>query len=128
MAGKLVLLVEPDQVLGDIYAKALRAKGYRVVHVTGAQDAVMAADDSCPDIVICELQLVGHSGIEFLYEFRSYTDWQSVPVIVLTSVPPIEFNGSRNGLKDQLGVDSFLYKPATSVTQLLRTIDEKVSK
>ena len=31
-----------------------------------------------PAIVMLELQLVEHSGIEFLYEFRSYPEWQRV--------------------------------------------------
>lgn len=127
MSGKLVLLVEPDVVLGEIYAKALKSRAYIVKHVTGAQEAVIAADDSRPDLVICELQLVGHSGIEFLYEFRSYSDWQDIPVIVLSSVPPLEFNGSRNGLKEQLGVDIYLYKPSTSITEMLRVVDEIIN-
>ena len=124
MAGKLVLLVEPDEVLAKIYAQALCSKKYEVIHVTGAQAAVIAADDNRPDLVICELQLIGHSGIEFLYEFRSYADWQKVPVIVLTSVPPTEFSGSRDGLKEQLGVGNYLYKPATSLAQMLRIVEE----
>lgn len=127
MAGKIVLIVEPDNVLGDIYKKALESRGYLVKHVVGAQDAVIAADDNCPDLVLCELQLVGHSGIEFLYEFRSYPDWQDVPVIVLSSVPPLEFNSSRNGLREQLGVGTYLYKPSTSIAQLLRVVEEAIN-
>lgn len=128
MSKKLVLLIEPDTILGEIYEKAFTVKGYEVKHVFGAQDAVIAADDKNPDIVLCELQLVGHSGIEFLYEFRSYTDWQMVPVIVLSTVPPIEFSGSQNGLKEQLGIDAYLYKPTTTLAQILRTIDDTLSK
>lgn len=127
MSDKRVLLVEPDVVLGEIFAKALEAKGYVVERVAGAQEAVIAADDNRPDLVICELQLVGHSGIEFLYEFRSYADWQDIPVIVLSTVPPLEFNGSRIGLKEQLGVETYLYKPATSIAEMLRVVGEAIT-
>ena len=127
MNAKVVLLVEPDKILGSVYASALRAKGYDVCHVMTAQEAVIAADERCPDIVVCEIQLVRHSGIEFLYEFRSYTDWQTIPVIILSSVPAMEFDSSRNGLQDHLGVHKYLYKPSTSLAQLLRMIEDSLS-
>jgi DNA-binding response OmpR family regulator len=84
----------------------------------------MSADVIQPDLVILELQLVEHSGIEFLYEFRSYTDWQQVPVIIQSQVPPAEFADSWQLLHDELGVRGYLYKPRTSLTQLLASINE----
>lgn len=71
-----------------------------------------------------ELQLVGHSGIEFLYEFRSYPDWQNVPLIIHTHVPPSEFAGARDLLMKELGAHTYLYKPHTSLKKLLGTIRE----
>jgi CheY-like chemotaxis protein len=62
------------------------AAGYTVASVSGAENAIHAADIHAPDLVVLELQLVGHSGVEFLYEFRSYPEWQEVPVIVHTSL------------------------------------------
>ena len=77
-----------------------------------------------PDIVIVELQLVDHSGIEFLYEFRSYVDWQQIPVIILTNVPESEFAGSQSLLRDDLNVQAYLYKPLTSLQKLIQFVDD----
>ncbi len=90
-----VLLVEPDKLLARSYAGALRQAGYEVDTCVGAQAAISAADEHKPDVVILELQLVQHSGAEFLYEFRSYADWLAVPVILLTNTPPGDLAGSR---------------------------------
>lgn len=67
-----VLLIEPNTLLAATYRQALQHAGHEVRHVTGAQAAVMAADGRTPDVVVLELQLPQHSGLEFLHEFRSY--------------------------------------------------------
>ncbi len=119
-----ILLVEPDRQLAATYRQALERARHDVAVAHGAQAAIMAADSARPDIVILELQLVEHSGIEFLYEFRSYQDWQAVPVIVQSQVPSGEFKGSWQLLQGELGVQAYLYKPRTSLRQLLAAVEE----
>ncbi len=124
---KKILIIEPDKVLGQTLSSALKSNGYKVVHVATAQDGVTQADQTTPDLVILELQLVGHSGIEFLCEFRSYRDWANVPVIIYSSVPPLEFGASQDSLRGELGVVAYLYKASTSLLELLRTIEDNLS-
>jgi DNA-binding response OmpR family regulator len=119
-----ILLVEPDVLLGRTYADALEQAGHKVIIAPTAQRAVFAADKIKPDLVILEIQLVSHSGIEFLYEFRSYHDWKRIPVLILSQVPPGEFAGSRELLREQLGVVAYHYKPQTSLAKLLRAVKE----
>jgi two-component system phosphate regulon response regulator PhoB len=114
-----ILLIEPDRLLAEIYQQALSREGHNVTACAGAQSAILSADQQTPDLVILELQLVEHSGIEFLYEFRSYSEWQHIPVIIHTMVPAGEFSRSGQLLETELGVYSYLYKPRTSLNQLL---------
>ena len=117
-----IILLEPDKVLADTYRQALQSAGHRVTMCASAQAAIFAADETKPEVIIMELQLVGHSGIEFLYEFRSYDDWQKVPVIILTNVPAGEFSTSWELLRHELGVTAYHYKPVTSLQILLRSV------
>jgi DNA-binding response OmpR family regulator len=119
-----ILLIEPDRVLAKTYAETLIAAGYHVMAAATAQSAIMLADSIRPDLVILELQLVEHSGIEFLYEFRSYGDWQHIPVLVHSHVPPAEFNDAAEQMKTELGVYAYLYKPHTSLRELLATVSQ----
>lgn len=119
-----ILLIEPDALLAKMYAAALGTAGHIVRTCTSAQAAIHYADEVKPDIVILEIQLVGHSGVEFLYEFRSYVDWQNVPLVLLTYIPVGEFAGSRQLLYEELGVRAYLYKPQTSLRSLLRCVNE----
>ena len=119
-----ILLIEPDAVLAKSYMHAFSHAGHETRLTVSAQDAVFKVDELVPDVVIVELQLVAHSGIEFLYELRSYAEWQNVPVIIHSCIPPAEFSDSSKLLRDKLGVRTYLYKPQTSLRTLLRAVDE----
>jgi DNA-binding response OmpR family regulator len=117
-----VLLVEPDYKLARVYRSALVSCGYEVYAALSAQAAVAAADADPPDIVVLELQLPRHNGVEFLYEFRSYADWQDVPILVHSMVPIGEIAMESQGLRDLLGVRDYLYKPQTTLAELVHRV------
>jgi DNA-binding response OmpR family regulator len=121
-----ILLIEPDRLLAELVATACERAGHTPTICANAQTAISAADAISPDLVILELQLIEHSGIEFLYEFRSYHDWQTVPAVVYSRVPVEEFTGSMQMLQKELGVKSYLYKPTTSLELLLDSINDLV--
>ena len=114
-------------MLARTYTEALEHAGHSVAHAAGAQSAVNAADSKTPDIVIMELQLPRHSGIEFLHEFRSYGEWQHIPVVVHTMLPAIRMASIVLSLRRDLGVREVLYKPYTTLHDLVRTAREQGS-
>jgi len=116
-----ILLIEPDTIQAGLYAVALERIGCTVTHVTGAQAGVLAADECTPDMVILEMQLSGHSGVEFLYEFRSYSEWLQIPVILHTFVPSHELTHGVT-LQNELGVQRILYKPTTTLADLCEVV------
>jgi DNA-binding response OmpR family regulator len=121
-----ILLIEPDYILARSYYEALSRADHQVIPTAGAQTALLVADDIQPELVILELQLIEHSGVEFLYEFRSYPDWQAVPVILHTQVPPAEFNQNRQLFK-QLNIQTYLYKPQTTLRELVAAVDRQLA-
>ncbi len=110
-----VLLIDSDPVLASTVAAFMTQQGMDVAIATSAQDAILACDAKQPDVVVSDMALTGHSGIEFLHELRSYHDWQDIPVVMWgmqhVSVP------QQHALK-QLGVARILYKPKTTLLQL----------
>jgi DNA-binding response OmpR family regulator len=119
-----VLLIEPDRLLAKTYQAALKNSGHQVRIATNSQDAINLADKITPDVVVLELQLVGHSGVEFLYEFRSYPDWQDVPVLIHSHVPYLALKDGWPILNEQLGVSDYRYKPSTSLEKLISSINQ----
>lgn len=122
MKKQRILFIEPDKVLGKVYSDYFRSLGYDVILEMHAQDAIYAADVQKPDIVILELQLAQHNGIEFLQEFRTYPEWSEIPLIVHTLVPPDRCQLDSFTCRD-FGICHVLYKPATSLSKLRRVID-----
>lgn len=112
-----ILLLETDKLLADNICTVLQAQGHSVDWQVEPQAAVTSADVIKPDLVILELLLAQRSGVEFLYEFRSYPDWQDLPAIIFTVIPPDELEACREGFS-QLNVVQVLYKPTTSLQQL----------
>ena len=113
-----ILLIEPDKILaGHIQAYFANAD-HKVAAHTDLQQAIAAVDKAKLSLVIMELQLAGRSGIEFLYEFRSYPDLQRVPVIIYSSLKQEEIAVYSNVFRD-LGIDRILYKPEASLRVLL---------
>jgi two-component system, OmpR family, response regulator PfeR len=121
-----ILLLEPNRMLAQQYTRYLEREGYEVTWCENAQDGVAAADELHPDMAIVELLLAGHSGVEFLYEFRSYQDWLNVPVIILSGVSQKSASVSDATLTD-LGIAAYLYKPTTSLEQLGRLVGRCLS-
>ncbi len=121
-----VLLIEPNQILAEQCSEFLARHGHQTTVAQDAQVAIMAADKQTPDVVITELLLSQHSGVEFLYEFRSYGEWLEVPVIILTRVPLNELPLTQKSAKE-LGVVRIFYKNDTSLTKIANVVDEIVT-
>jgi DNA-binding response OmpR family regulator len=119
-----VLIIEPNTLLSEAYKSALQKSGYKTTQAKGAQDAVDAADRERPDVVVMELELPGHNGIEFLHEFRSYAEWRSVPVVINTGIFSSKLAGVSKTLERDLGVSRILYKPRASLADLTRAVGE----
>lgn len=119
-----ILLIEPNTLLAESYTQALQHAGHTVTHVAGAQTGIDAADKQTPDIVVTELHLPGHSGIEFLHEFRSYAEWTKVPVVLNTVLTAVQLAPAVDALHRDLGIREVLYKPRTSLQDLVRVARE----
>ncbi|HEY5806173.1 MAG TPA: response regulator [Candidatus Saccharimonadales bacterium] len=119
-----ILLIEPNTVLAKTYTQALHHAGHTAAHAVGAQAAIGAADKQTPDVVIMELQLPQHGGIEFLHEFRSYAEWLDVPVVVNTALPPARMLLAKQSLVRDFGVREILYKPRTTLQDIIRIARE----
>jgi DNA-binding response OmpR family regulator len=117
-----ILLIEPNIVLASQYTAYLLGKGHDILSGQTAQAAVTLADQTSPQLVVLELQLPAHSGIEFLHEFRSYAEWKEIPVIVLTQLHRQDVPASDSVLNG-LGVKKFLHKSDTDLKKLAHCIE-----
>lgn len=112
-----VLILSSDRRLGGQAAAYLKSKGYEARAHTEPQQAISAANTQPPDIAVIDLLLAGRSGVEFLYELRSYPEWQNIPVILSGNQQPADISPFRDAF-DLLGVSAYLPAPLTSLAIL----------
>lgn len=125
---KNILLLEPDRLLGRTYAKALRYSGFAVTKVHTAEEAINAVDQDTPQAIVMELQLVGHNGVAFLQEFRSYPEWRKVPIIINTQLNLAVLESLQKTLTNDFEIYTWLYKPQTSLQKLITIVKEQGSR
>jgi two-component system phosphate regulon response regulator PhoB len=102
-----ILVVDDEPDITALVAYHLAKVGYRVSTAANGTDALKAARDERPDIVILDLMLPGVSGYDVLAELRRRDETREVGVILLTSRR--EEADRIRGLS--LGADDYLTKP-----------------
>ena len=99
-----VLIVEDDEAIADVLRRTLRQEGHEVRSSVDGVDALRAAEEFIPDLVILDLGLPGLDGVEVCRRLRDESD---VPILILTA---------RSDLGDRVegldsGADDYLVKP-----------------
>ncbi len=79
-----VLVVDDESDTTALVAYHLARSGYRVVTAHSGPDALKAARDVRPDLVVLDLMLSGMSGYDVLKELRNRPETSDVGVILLT--------------------------------------------
>ena len=99
-----VLVVEDDEAIADVLRRTLRQEGHEVRSSADGVEALRAAEEFVPDLVILDLGLPGLDGVEVCRRLRAESD---VPILILTA---------RTDLDDRVegldsGADDYLVKP-----------------
>src|SRR5207253_7836253 len=80
-----ILVVDDEPDITALVAYHLAKGGYRVSTAANGPDALKAAREERPDIVILDLMLPGVSGYDVLEELRRREETRDVGVILLTA-------------------------------------------
>jgi two-component system phosphate regulon response regulator PhoB len=105
---------EPD--ITALVAYHLAKEGYRVTTAANGRDALRAAREERPDLVVLDLMLPGVSGYDVLAELRRREETKELGVILLTARK--EEPDRIKGLS--LGADDYIPKPFSPQELVLR--------
>ena len=99
-----VLIVEDDEPIADVLRRTLRQEGHEVRSAADGAEALRAAEEFIPDLVILDLGLPDIDGVEVGKRLRKASD---VPILILTARGDLD---DRVGGLDS-GADDYLVKP-----------------
>ena len=123
MANELILIVEDNDKNRKLARKVLEKAGYRTREVVTGEEAITAARETPPDLILLDYLLPGIDGIETLKRIRADRSIPHMPIIAITaSAMPEEM--VRMG---QAGFEGFMTKPV-NLKVLLGTIESLLAR
>jgi len=105
---KKILCIEDDIETARLIGEDLTERGFEVLLVHEAEQAIPAILASCPDLVLCDVSMPGLSGFEVLEQLTAITPrCENMPFVFLTALADRdnELRGRR------LGADDYVTKP-----------------
>lgn len=101
---KTILVVDDSASVRRLLEEYLKEQGFRVALATNGREAIYAARQEQPDLVLLDLMMPEMDGYEFL---RRYRQERPTPVIIITARE--EESDAVLGL--ELGADDYIVKP-----------------
>jgi DNA-binding response OmpR family regulator len=115
---KRILLVEDDDSLASVYMTRLQAEGFDARRVANGEEALAAALNYHPDLVLLDVMMPKVSGFDVLDIIRNTPETANLKVIMLTAL-------SQNSDKERaqtLGVDDYLIKSQVVIADVIDRI------
>ena len=112
----LVLIVEDQEALVTMLRYNLEGAGFRVNTAGDGEEALVAAAEEVPDLILLDWMLPLMSGIEACRQLRSKPDTRRVPIIMLTARG--EETDKLRGLDS--GCDDYITKPFSPAELIAR--------
>lgn len=117
---KTILLVEDDDNLANVYEARLQAEGFKTVRVGNGQDALQAALEAKPHLILLDVMMPKVSGFDVLDILRNTPETAQVKVIMLTALSqPADRERAQN-----LGVDDYLVKSEVVIADIVDRIKQ----
>src|SRR5438270_2624989 len=102
-----VLIIEDEAALCTLLRYNLEREGYKVYEARNGEQALSAAAETSPDLIVLDWMLPELSGIEICRRLRARGDLRTVPIIMLTARG--EESDRIRGL--DTGADDYIVKP-----------------
>ncbi len=113
-----ILIVEDDDSLAAVYTSRLEAEGFQVKRVPNGEEALAAALEFHPDIILLDVMMPKVSGFDVLDILRNTPETANLKVIMLTALSQ-EADKAR---ATELGVDDYLVKSQVVIADVVERI------
>lgn len=115
---KRILLVEDDIALSAVYKSRLELEGFETREVNNGEDALSAALDYKPDLIVLDAMMPKISGFDVLDILRNTPETGNIKVVMLTALSqPKDKERAEN-----LGVDDYLVKSQVVIGDVVERV------
>lgn len=119
-----ILFVEDDKFLAEMFRQKFVIEGYEPLISSTAISAVLALRDEQPIAIILDVVLKDSECWMILEYLNRKTDWQPVPVIILTNYGSDEYRKKAEDLK----ADAYYVKTEITPDKLVLAMEALIAK
>ena len=113
-----VMIIDDAPGIRNSFSRVLRREGFEAIAVGDGLQALGAAGNQPPDLIVLDMNMPHMDGAEVLRRLRANILWKSIPVLVFSGAPSA---AKRAG---ELGVSQILEKGTVTVPQVIDKIRE----
>lgn len=117
-AKKKILLVEDDTALAAVYKSRLELEGFETREVNNGEEALSAAIDFKPDLILLDAMMPKISGFDVLDILRNTPETTNIRVIMLTALS----QPKDKERAEALGVDDYLVKSQVVIGDVVERV------
>jgi two-component system cell cycle response regulator DivK len=117
--GKVVLIVEDNELNMKLFNDLLEAHGYATIQTQDGMEALKIARERRPDLIVMDIQLPEVSGLEVTKWLKEDDSLKAIPVIAVTA---FAMKGDEEKIREG-GCEDYISKPI-SVTKFLETVQK----
>lgn len=116
--AKKILLVEDDDTLANVYKTRLHAEGFDLKRVPNGEEALAAALEYKPDLILLDIMMPKVSGFDVLDILRNTPETTNAKIIMLTALS----QDSDRQRAEEMGVDDYLVKSQVVIADVVERI------
>jgi len=120
LQDKVVLIVDDDTTLSDMYGEMIKSKGALVTHALDGAEAIKKATNDLPNFVLLDLMLPKMNGFDVLKMLKGNEMTKNIPVMVFSAL------NEEDKRKKSLSLGAVDYVAKSEV--LPRDLIEKIKK
>lgn len=113
-----ILLVEDDDGLANVYKMRLETEGFTVRRVPNGEDALAAAIEFRPDLIVLDVMMPKVSGFDVLDILRNTPETANIKVVMLTALS----QDSDKEKAEKLGADDYMVKSQVVIADVVERI------
>lgn len=122
--GKVILLVDDDLTLREMYDERLKAEGFDIIQASNGEEALVKAHESKPNVILLDVMMPKINGFDVLKQLKEDSDTKDIPVIILTAL--IQDVDRIQGKK--LGAADYIVKSETMPGEIIAKIKGVMQK
>ncbi|MEK7096652.1 MAG: response regulator [Patescibacteria group bacterium] len=120
LEGKVILVVDDDLDLSEMYAERFKAEGAVVEIAHDGREAIKLAEENRPHVILLDLMMPEVNGFEVLKALKGDDSTKEMPILVLTAL----VEADKYEKAKELGADGYVVKSELMPNEVVEKVKQ----